>query len=83
MQKYSCSSILEDIASRCYNLVRFVNVLAEQFFFLNNLVEIQFSYTFVQETGFCEGACYYDITEAKPWGCWYFIWYRCLEKTLS
>ncbi len=34
----------------------------------------------VQETkflDFCEGACQYDVTKVKYWGCLYFIWYQC------
>ena len=29
---------------------------------------------------FCERACYYDVTEAKPWDDG--TWYECLEDTL-
>ena len=29
------------------------------------------------------GACHYDVTAGKHWGCWYFIWYQCLEESLS
>ena len=50
------------------------------------LSKIQFSYTLVQENKFCdfgEGACHYDITETKPFGCWYLIWYQFLEEALS
>ena len=45
-----------------------------------------FLYFCIQETkflDFCEGACHYDVTEAKRWVCWYFIWYQCLEETPS
>ncbi len=45
------------------------------FFFLENELKfrdfmLNFSYTFVQETKFLdfyEGACHYDVTEAKRW----------------
>ncbi len=33
---------------------------------------------------FYEGACHYDVTEAKRWACcWYLFWYQCLEETLK
>ncbi len=30
---------------------------------------------------FLWGACHYSVIDAKHWGCWYFIWYQCLDKT--
>ena len=30
---------------------------------------------------FCAGPCHYDIIVAKHYGCWYLIWYQCLEET--
>ena len=55
-------------------------------FLVKILAKFDFSYTFVQEIeflDFCEGVCHYDVTEAEDWECWYFIWYQCLEETLS
>ncbi len=42
-----------------------------------------FFITFECFIDFCEGACHYDVTEAKRWACWYLFWYQCLEETLD
>ncbi len=52
-------------------------------FFKHFLAKSNFLYTFVQETEFCvfcEGACRYDVTEAKHCWCSYLMCYQYLSQ---
>ncbi len=64
------------------NYVKFVIFLKSliKMVFRTSLAKIQFSYfgKEIKLVDFWET----DITDVKYSGCWYFIWYQCLEQTL-